>query len=102
MDGAVASGTTASQTTTACAGSTTEHGLTTIGSTWVPRPVMATLAELWLFFFQEFGCLGAMASVAFCAIFLNRRVFPYIGAALVSVAFVAELVYIFCLDHAVA
>lgn len=43
-----------------------------------------------------------MASVAFCAIFFNRRVLPDIGAALVSVAFVAELVYIFCLDHAVA
>lgn len=66
------------------------------------RPVMAALAKLGLFFLQEFGGFGTMASVAFCAIFFNGRVFPNIGTAFVSVAFVAELIDVFCLDHAVA
>ena len=63
--------------------------------------IMALLAELGLFLFQQFCCLGSVWGVTLHAILFNRRMFPNVGTAFVGMALVAELVDVFGLDHVV-
>lgn len=60
---------------------------------------MATLAEIGSFSGQEFGVVAAMDGMAGHAVLFHRRMFPHVGAALVGMAFEAELVYAVRLDH---
>ncbi len=100
MDGAVA--VVAATVKSTSAGGAGEIGIAAIRGAGVARPVVALLAKIRLFVFQQLECLGAVWSVAFCTIFLNRRVLPYIGTALFSMAFVAELIDVLGLDAAMA
>jgi len=100
MDGAVA--VVAATVKPTSTGGATKVGIPAIGGARVARPVMALLAKIRLFFFQQLECLGAVRRVAFWTIFFNRRVFPYIGTALFSMALVAELIDVLGLDAAMA
>ena len=61
---------------------------------------MTILAEVGDFFGHQFAVAAAVWVMACSAIFLNRRMLPHVGAALISMAFVAELINIVFLDQA--
>ena len=100
MNGAVA--VVAATVKSTSAGGAAKIGITAVWRAGVARPVVALLAKIRLLVFQQLECLGTVRCVAFCTIFLNRRVLPYIGTALFSMALVAELIDVLGLDAAMA
>jgi len=60
---------------------------------------MALLTEGIGSFLQQVDMAAAMRGVTDGAVLLNRRMLPYPGAALISMAFVTELVGAFRIDH---
>jgi len=71
----------------------------TIRSSGMEGIIMTALTDIRTFLTQQFCVAAAMGSVADHAVFLDRRMFPHVGAAFVGMAFEAELVHAVRLDH---